>query len=297
MNNLKNRDTHPHTIEFLAEQTGLNPNFIRRIISQLPELIEAYGDKVKEEKNRLYFDNNGFSSFKRAATLKEKNLSLRQIVQQLRAGLPPVLEQTPKKHPDENPEKDIQNISMSAPEPIPYAVYVELKESYTARLDELKEQFTKRLEGKDQTIESLNNSLKLLSPPPEQLKEAEEKRLAQKAETDSIKRQLEEAQAAAKEHKLSLQDERRAKETAEQTLRDTQQERDATKQKAEQLACDIADLREQEAKVLKELESLEGKWFAGGERKTLYAKLRELNKHIEKLIGNQTADTMTLSNR
>lgn len=290
MSDVKNRDTHPHTIEAIAKATDLTPNYVRRIINKVPELVDEYGDKVKEEKNRLYFNNTGFKAFQAAARLKSENKSLAQIELHLRAGLPPAPEKTPEKHPDKDQIKTL----ISTPEHVPYAIYNDLKESYKERLKEAKEEYNERAAEKDETIALLSQTMKLLKAPPEELEREAQKRQAELDEAERVRQELADTKADQQQKIDELEQERQAKGQVEQSLKNTLQERDAAKQRAEALAKALKEHRAEREGLLNRLQLLEGKWFAGKERKEILARLRELDAEIEKLLENQTGGDLEL---
>lgn len=249
MQNLQNHKQNPnrdgYTIKDIEQEYSLPEKQIRRVLKEMPEIAKYYSEKRKN--NALFFNKNGFFIFGKVAELIRQEKTVRQIRDEL---LPELLQVGAKPKPNQE-RVETPNVSES------------ISQSGFERLEAV---FSKLIEAKDQTIAAKDAIIQ----EKERALEQAEKRVLLLPDGRSPEQVL--ADSEAKE---------RALRELTQSTAHLQAEHSNMKQKIilDQEKIALFEEREQERhEIIRELETLEGRFFVGGKRKALLAKLRDLER-------------------
>lgn len=268
----------------IEKETGLNENFLRRIIKDLPEIVEAYGQKKAH--NKIFFSDNGLQLFINAGHLKRDGVTLPNIISSLKQGLPNKVKEGAKlaAEPQSN-ENQFSYLTM-------FESIVKTSQDQSERAFEAALKSREELINQQKShIEDLRGSLRLLTDgrSPEEInreKEEQQRRIIQ-AETEA-KNYAQQLNAAAERAKR-LEDELN---TTKKTHLDTEQNTKIiieTARKAEQEALKkLQETQEREQQAHKKAELLETKalllsemskqpWYAFERKKLLQKQINDLS--------------------
>lgn len=256
-------------LKAIEDHTGLKENFIRRIIKDLPEIVDAYGEK--QAHNKIFFDSNGLQAFIAAGGLKQKGSTLPQILEAIKQGLPTAQKQA-------NSATELQ------PKETPFSRESFLLDLVKTAQQQAKEAYQTALQAKDSELQAQRQRIveleqRLLTEPAAAIqsrKEQEELAAAAATKQAEAQTELERKLKLAEEERQEI--EKREKEQAEKA-------RDALelqRSKAEQALKDSlaakawAAWEGKRAALLQELQELS--WFAGKRKSEIKKALAELEQ-------------------
>ena len=261
---------YSYTIKDLQKKSGFSLPLLRKILNEIQPLMEEHF--VKGEKNALMFDSNALIIIDQVKQMKESGMNLPSIKKEL--------------------EKSINTIKIVKTENETHKNKSINGEYFKEILDEVKDLYEKNLKAqseiissKEQLIKELNNRLLLITDgkPPEVIKAENEKKTQDiihlNYQVKEVNTENENLKAKNQKLKLELEEkiEKEKKKILEQEKLLRDQEEKAKLLEAEKKALEEQNKLKEKKKleILKEIESLEGKWFVGTKRKELFKKLQD----------------------
>jgi len=236
------------TINDVIDYTGLKYEYVIKCIKELDKILKPYIQRG--DKNSLIFDSNALKIFDRVKQLKEGKQSISSIKVQLESEL----NKTPQdaQNSISNLIKDTQNMQESE---LTKLLINKLEESNKKNFEALE----KNLQSKDQVIE------------------------VQKRENQELKNQILFITDGRTYDEIRLEQQNkeqelfRLKQQAESASKETEEIKTKVFEKTEEL--EKIKMKEQKRQeILKELQSLEGKWFARKKRQELFTQFQNLSQ-------------------
>lgn len=98
--------SYHHSIRDIEQHTGLGYEFIRRVLKEIPELLDEYA--IKGPNNANLFNENGLVCFREIAKMRAENYTLPSIRRKLLAVLPNRAQQPPNSPTEAQPNRSAQ---------------------------------------------------------------------------------------------------------------------------------------------------------------------------------------------
>lgn len=260
-----------HSVKKIEELTGLPYRFILDCVKENPEIFDTVSTRGR--KNRLLFDSNGLKIFEYIKDLKNQGHNQQSI----RKSLLDLYKNT-SKQPKSNQQTTPNIMQSETSNDLTKELLKQLQDSHKATLTA----YEKTLENTNETIQSLKNQILLLTDgrAPEEVQAEKDKMLR---ENINLKQTTENLSKENEMLSQSIAQERQEKEKQATELKSAQTLREKETQARKELEEKNQSLQEKQRQqlatkeeILKQLEALEGRWFAGKARKSLLQKLKEL---------------------
>lgn len=262
------------TINDIIDYTGLKYEYIIKCTKEMDTVLKPHIQRG--DKNSLIFDSSALKIFDRIKQLKDGKQSITSIKVQLESELDKTSKDT--QNTTSNLINDTQNMQES-----------ELTKLLINKLEEANkktfESLEKVLESKDQVIEvqrreniELKNQILLITAgkTPEELRAEQQ---IKEQEIFRLKQKAEEAQKEVEGIKIKEQEKEKEllqlKQQAEQVQKESQEVKVKVSEQTEKLEL-VKIKEEKRQEIIKELKSLEGKWFTSKQRQNLITQLQEL---------------------
>lgn len=273
-----------YTIKEISRTTGLKEQFIRRCIMESAGKFDKY-IVSRGKNNTIHFDSNAMVLFDKIKQKKENGQVIPDIISWLfHENMSETSIETKNNQNETSLDKNILKS------------FEEMYKQVILAKDET-------IKTKDEHIKSLESKILLLTDGREpqvvkmeyqkkqedfikmeySLKENSSKLLEQNEKNVLLEKQISDSKNTLSNHekkiteseniKISIQSELESKKLEIEKLKKEQSEKELIKIKLD------AELKEKEDKkttILKEIETLEGKWFVGAKRKELFNKLQSI---------------------
>lgn len=263
--------SHDKTIKDIETATGLSYHYILKCIKYLDPLLNEYIERG--EKNSLLFSSNAIVVFDQIKQLKQQSKSLASIKKVM--------------------EKQLKQVDKTVDDSVKTEKNTVESENFNIVFNRLEKYHTDILNLKDELLESqkrenkeLRNQILLLTDgrSPEMV---QAEKLRSEQELRDLQKKAEILQIELNNYKNLEQIKVKEIEVAKEKLTTVETELKQSKTTFESKEKDLLNkdlelekFRKKEEKkneLLKELNSLEGKWFVGSRRKELLKKLEELS--------------------
>jgi len=248
-----------HSYADLRGSTGLDPDFIRRLMRGVPELKTTH--TAKGERGELLVDEQASAILRQAAQMRAKKIPFKQITERVAGSLIDQPSPTEPKKP---------TVSDSIKSPTPSAPELELAKAWLAEMQQAHQQ---ALKAQQVSIAHLTQQLLLVTEGKDPA-EVQRERERQQTRLVQLERAQAEAQRLVQEHATQL-----AQEQAQVTQ---------LKANLEKVRCEAANLikdfqtqklaaRERAVQRMRLLDQLDQlSWVQGGRKRDLLPPIREL---------------------
>lgn len=246
-----------YTIKEISKITGLKEQFIRKCIMESKGQFDKY-IVSRGKNNSINFDSNALVLFDKIKQKKEDGLVIPDILPWLFQGIQSEISIKTENNDENNQE--VKNIFKS---------FEQMHKEVIQAKDET-------IKTKDEHIKALESKIMLLTDgrDPQVVKAEHEKK---QEDLIKLKQNLEIKDQMLEENKNKLH--LLEKESKEESIKQISliQEKDSQLFELQRTYNSNLERENKKNEILKELESLEGKWLVGSKRKSLLNKLKELS--------------------
>ena len=275
---------YKYTVENIKSSTGLGYDFILKCTRELPYFFDKNTSRA-EKSNQLLLNDNAFTAFDKIAQMKNDGKGLKSIKEYFKEHFMENNKSQQQEH--QKPVKDGQgNNGFSE-------WRIDFKDFYQDMI-KAKDEVIK---AKESEVQALKSSIQLLLP---EGKTAQEARAEQQKKDEELlrlqyslqdkDRQIEERKREVEDLKVRQEEVReiknlmenkkdelgRLKTQAEIAMKEKEEVQVIIAQKDEELEL-IRGREEKRQELLNKLQSLQGKWLAGGKRAKILQELQQLS--------------------